>query len=136
MGKMDIKFPNNLVKVLGNASANGHQMFYDMVKSGQDVIYKNVMKNIPSSLKKSNFSNNIKKTGIYYTKDGSLNGGVVITGYFVNKKGVTTPAPLVANMFEYGSNIHHYPKHPFVRKSLNKKEILNAAIKEQDKYLS
>jgi hypothetical protein len=59
----------------------------------------------------------------------------MIVGYFTNKDGDTTPAPLVANMFEYGSSSRKYPKQPFFRQSFNKGQIEKAMLRVQDKYI-
>ena len=59
----------------------------------------------------------------------------MISGYFTNKDGKTTPAPLVANMFEYGSRSRKYPKKPFFRSSFNKSQIEKAMLKVQEKYI-
>ena len=56
-------------------------------------------------------------------------------GYFTNEDGKQTPAPLVANMFEYGSKDRKYPKHPFFRKSFRKAQIEKAMLDVQKKYI-
>jgi hypothetical protein len=72
----------------------------------------------------------IKTTKTYKTpSDGGINTKVIISGYFNNSKGVRTPAPLVANIFEYGST--KFTKKPFFRKSFKKKEIEEAMMKAQ-----
>ena len=66
-------------------------------------------------------------------------------GYFMNSKqetfshinenGEAVPAPLVANVFEYGRSGEPFPKQPFIRKSFKKSAIQKAMEKEQKKYL-
>ena len=57
----------------------------------------------------------------------------MIIGYFKNENGKETPAPLVANMFEYGSRKRKYPKHPFFRKSFKRAQIMKAMEDAQKK---
>ena len=59
----------------------------------------------------------------------------MISGYFTNRDGEITPAPLVANMFEYGSSKRKYPKQPFFRQSFNAAQITKAMLKVQEKYI-
>ena len=64
----------------------------------------------------------LKITKVYKTpSDGGINTKVGLYGYFKNKRGVTTPAPLVGNVFEHGTST--VKKHPFMRKSFRKAEI-------------
>ena len=51
-------------------------------------------------------------------------------GYFINHRGKRTPAPLVANMFEYGRS--NFLKRPFFRKSFNEQQIFRAMKKQQE----
>jgi hypothetical protein len=59
----------------------------------------------------------------------------MIVGYFTNRNGERIPAPLVANMFEYGSSNRKYPKKPFFRQSFNKAQIEKAMLRVQEKYI-
>jgi hypothetical protein len=60
---------------------------------------------------------------------------VGFSGYFKNENGELVPAPLVANVFEYGRSGEPFPKQPFIRKSFKKSAIQKAMEKEQKKYL-
>ena len=72
----------------------------------------------------------IKTTKTYRTpSDDGIATKVIISGYFKNKNGVKTPAPLVANVFEYGSS--KFTKKPFLRKSFQKSQIEKAMLKAQ-----
>ena len=64
-----------------------------------------------------------------------INCQAMIVGYFTNRNGERVPAPLVANMFEYGSSTRKYPKQPFFRQSFNKGEIEKAMLRVQEKYI-
>ena len=97
-------------------------------------VYKNVLKNVPASFKSSNIMKCLKITKIYKSPtDGGINTKVRLYGYFKNKRGVVTPAPLVGNVFEYGSS--KQSKRPFFRKSFRKAEIEAEMKKVQEKYL-
>ena len=54
---------------------------------------------------------------------------VAFYGYFINENGVRTPAPLVVNVFEYGSS--KFAKRPFFRRSFKKSQIESAMLKAQ-----
>ncbi len=138
MPKFEVELPNDLIKEFENLSKDSKKMVEDMTKAGAKVIYDNMNKNLPQALKESGFKNNIKLTRTYETlSDGGINTGVAITGYFINKEGKKTPAPLVANVFEYGTSRsgRDYPQQPFLRKSVKKEQIEAAMLKVQDEYI-
>ena len=109
-------------------------IFGGMTYAGAEVVYKNVIATLPEPLRSSGFSNCVKLSRVYKTpSDDGINTKVMITGYFTNEKGKKTPAPLVANMFEYGSDKRKYPKHPFFRKSFKRAQIMKAMEDAQKK---
>lgn len=128
MAKFQVKMPTKLLQEIEKLEKDTEKICGEMVKAGAQVAYKNVLNNLPPSLKKSNFKNCICMSKVYKTpSDGAINVKVmVIDGYFTNHLGKKTPAPLVANLFEYGRHDHKYPSHPFFRKSFKKKEITDA----------
>jgi hypothetical protein len=67
--------------------------------------------------------------------DDAINMKVGFAGYFTNEDGEKTPAPLVANVFEYGRSNSPFPKQPFMRKSFNKAAITKAMEQAQKKYI-
>jgi hypothetical protein len=74
----------------------------------------------------------LKITKTYKTpSDDGINTKVGFYGYFENEDGKTVPAPLVANVFEYGRSTSTFPKQPFLRKSFKKSEIEQAMLKAQ-----
>ena len=135
MAKLKINLPTDLIKSMEKLGNRLRGITSEMVKAGGKVIYNNVMKNLPKSLKKSEFKECICLTRAYETpSDGSINAKVmVVDGYFMNHKDKIVPAPLIANIFEFGrseKSLHgKVEKKPFFRKSINKKEILNAMYK-------
>lgn len=128
MAKFQVELPTELIKEIEKLKKNTEKICGEMVKSGAQVTYKKVLNNLPASLKKSNFKNCIRISKVYKTpSDGAINAKVmVVDGYYTNHLGKRTPAPLVANLFEYGRHDHKYPSHPFFRKSFKKKEITDA----------
>ena len=136
MARFQLELPEDVVKEMKKVEENYDKIFGGMTKVGAEVAMNNVQSNIPSSWVGSDIMNNIKLTKTYKTpSDDGINTKVVITGYFTNKEGKKTPAPLVANMFEYGSSKMKYPKQPFFRKSFRKKQI-EAAMLQAQKELS
>ena len=136
MAKFQMNLPNELIKEVEKVYGNTEKIFGGMTKAGAEVTLSNVRANAPASWRGSNIMGNIGLTRTYKTpSDGGINTKVVISGYFINRNGKRTPAPLVANMFEYGSSKHTYPKQPFFRKSFRKSQI-EAAMKKAQKELS
>ena len=130
MANFKIDLPSDLIKELEDVQKNTDKIFGGMTKAGADVVLNNVKANVPESWRGSKIMGCIKTTKTYKTpSDGGINTKVIISGYFNNSKGVRTPAPLVANIFEYGST--KFTKKPFFRKSFRKKEIEEAMMKAQ-----
>ena len=106
------------------------KIFGGMTKAGADVTLATVRANAPPSWRNSRIMGNIGVTRTYKTpSDGGINNKVIITGYFINKNGVRTPAPLVANIFEYGSS--KFSKQPFFRRSFRPSQIEREMLKAQ-----
>lgn len=136
MAKLVIDIDDSVLKDISYIDKQFDHIFGGMTKAGAEVVYKNVISALPESLRSSGFSSHVKLSRVYKTpSDDGINTKVMITGYFINKDGRKTPAPLVANMFEYGSSKKNYPKQPFFRKSFKKSQIMKA-MKEAQKNLS
>ncbi len=136
MAKLVIDIDDSVLKDISYIDKQFDHIFGGMTKAGAEVVYKNVIANLPESLRSSGFSSHVKLSKVYKTpSDDGINTKVMITGYFINKDGRKTPAPLVANMFEYGSDKRNYPKQPFFRKSFKKSRIMKA-MEEAQKNLS
>lgn len=134
MAKFMMELPSEIIKDFDKVYKNSEQIFGGMTKAGAEVAYSNLKTNIPASFRGSNIMNCMRITRVYKTpSDGGINTQVGFYGYFVNKEGKRVPAPLVANMFEYGSSKRKYPKHPFLRKSFRKAEIEKAMLAAQKK---
>lgn len=136
MAKLVMDIDDSVLKDISYIDKQFDHIFGGMTKAGAEVVYKNVISALPGALRSSGFAKNVKLSKVYKTpSDDGINTKVMITGYFINKDGRKTPAPLVANMFEYGSSKKKYPKHPFFRKSFKKSQIMKA-MEEAQKNLS
>ena len=136
MAKFTADIDESVLKDISYIDKQFDHIFGGMTKAGAEVVYKNVISALPESLRSSGFSSHVKLSKVYKTpSDDGINTKVMITGYFINKDGRKTPAPLVANMFEYGSDKKNYPKQPFFRKSFKKSQIMKA-MEEVQKNLS
>lgn len=130
MAKFEMVLPDDVINDMKQIYNNSEKIFGGMTKAGAEEVLSNVKANVPEGWKDSEIMNNIGLTKTYKTpSDGGINTKVIISGYFINKKGVKTAAPLVANVFEYGST--KFRKQPFFRKSFRKADIEKAMLKAQ-----
>lgn len=133
MARFQMELPNEIIKDITNIYNNSDNIFGKMTEEAAKVVYENVKKNIPSSFANSEIMNCLKITKTYKTpSDGGINNKVGFYGYFTNHNGVKTPAPLVANVFEYGKS--GFDKRPFFRKSFKKSQIEAVMLEAQRKY--
>ena len=136
MAHFEGTFATDLIKQFDSLEINCEAMFGEMVQAGAEVVQENVMAKMPQGLRDVITENNVTLTKVYKTPtDDGINCQCKIEGYFTNRDGKKTPAPLVANMFEYGSSLKKYPKHPFFRTSFKKGPIEAAMLKVQRKYI-
>ena len=137
MAKFRMELPTELMQTFKNLDANTEKMIGEMCQAGAEVVKENTFLNMPNGLKDAiSVGDNLITSRIYKTpSDDGINVQCMIVGYFTNEDGKQTPAPLVANMFEYGSDKREYPKHPFFRKSFRKAQIEKAMLAVQKKYI-
>jgi hypothetical protein len=136
MAKFESILPTELIKQFETLELNTEKMIGEMVNAGAEVARQNIEAKMPRALYQALGSNNIIISRVYKTpSDDGINCQAMIVGYFTNKNGERVPAPLVANMFEYGSSNRKYPKQPFFRQSFNKAQIEKAMLKVQEKYI-
>lgn len=136
MAQFEMQLPDNIIKDFAAISKNYEKIFGGMTKAGAKEVKKKVESNLPLGLRQSkNFKKCLKLSRVYRTpSDDGINTKVMISGYFINRDGRKTPAPLVANTFEYGrSNGNKFPKQPFFRKSFNQQAITKVMLEEQKK---
>lgn len=131
MAKFIGKMPTELIKEFEMLESRTEEMLEEMTKAGADVVYGNMSAAIPESLR-----GNLIKTRTYKTpSDDGINTKVMVSGYFFNENNKLTPAPLVANLFEYGRSNSPYPKRPFLRRSFTAGTIKSAMLAVQKKYI-
>lgn len=136
MAKFKAELPNDLIKQLGRLEKDTEKMLAEMTEAGAEVVLGNIKANVPSSWHSSNIMKCLKVTKSYKTpSDDGINTKVAFYGYFVNRNGERVPAPLVANVTEYGRRNGKYQKRPFLRKSFKKAQIVKAMEKVQSKYI-
>lgn len=133
MAKFVMQLPTEILKDIEYINGNSDKIFGEMTQTGANVTIKNIRSNIPKNFVDSDIMDCLKITRVYKTPtDQGINTKVGFFGYFTNKKGVKTPAPLVANVFEYGSS--KFTKQPFFRRSFKKAQIEKAMLEAQKRY--
>ena len=138
MAKLKFDLDNEIEKELKKLNKDVPEMMSSMVEAGAKVVLNNIKANAPRGIKESPAMMKCLGTTrrAYRTpSDDSVNMKVGFAGYFKNEKGEKVPAPLVANVFEYGRSSSKFPKQPFMRKSFKKAAIKKAMEEEQKKYL-
>ena len=132
MASFKLELPTDIMREIQRIDKDYDEIFGGMTKAGAEVVRSAVMTNAPPAVRTSDLMNCLKLTATYKTpSDGGINTKVGFYGYFTNHNGQRSPAPLVCNLFEYGSHKHRYPKHPFLRKSFNKGAITKAMLQAQ-----
>lgn len=132
MARFSLEIPTDVIKDIQKVEKNADKIFGEMTKAGAKVVETRIRENIPNSVKKSEMMKCLKVTDTYKTpSDDGINTKVAFYGYFKDKDGRIKPAPLVANVFEYGRSTSEFPKQPFMRKSFKKKEIEEAMMRTQ-----
>lgn len=127
-----LELPTEIMKDIASLYKNTDDIIGAMTRAGAEVVQNNIQANIPEGIRSSKMMNCLKVTKTYKTpSDDGINTKVGFYGYFENEDGRRTPAPLVANVFEYGRSTEPFPKHPFMRKSFKRQEIEAAMLKAQ-----
>ena len=136
MARFKAELPNDIIKQLEGLEKNTDKMLAEMTEAGANVVLQNIKASIPESWYSSNIMKCLKVTKTYKTpSDDGVNTKVAFYGYFINRNGERIPAPLVANVTEYGRSNSPYPKKPFMRRSFKKAQIEKAMQAVQDKYI-
>ena len=136
MAKFTGSLPTELIKQFETLEVNTEKMLGEMVETGAEVARQNIEAKMPRALREALGSDNIIVSRVYKTpSDDGINCQAMIVGYFTNRNGERIPAPLVANVFEYGRSNSPFPKQPFFRQSFNKGEIEKAMLRVQEKYI-
>ena len=140
MAKFNAEFPNDLIKEFEGLGVNCTKMFGEMVEAGAERAYNNVKSNMKGAFDTTkSLEKGLKITKVYKTpSDDGINVHVGFYGYDAEKitkthpKGV--PIPLIAMAREYGTSSGE-DKKPFFRKSFAKKDIEQAMMEVQNRYI-
>lgn len=134
MAKFELVLPTDVMRDIQKVYDHADEIFGAMTRAGAEVVESQVKANLPQGMRNSNMLGCLKLTEVYKTpSDGGINTKVGFFGYFMNEDGRRIPAPLVANVFEYGRSNSPFPKQPFFRKSFKKNAIEDAMLKAQRK---
>lgn len=139
MANFKEELPQELIKQFEGVEVNTTEMMQEMTKAGAKIVYKNVLSNMKKSFKSTkSLEKGLRITKVYRTSNDEISSKIAFYGYDKNKKtkkypnGV--PIPLIALAREYGTSSGEQKK-PFFRQSFKRKEIEDAMLKIQEKYL-
>lgn len=136
MATFKAELPNDIIKQIEDLEKNTDKMLGEMTQAAAAKVYENIKIGVPASWFSSDIMKCLKITKTYKTpSDDGVNTKVAFYGYFINENKKRIPAPLVANVTEYGRSNLPYPKHPFMRKAFNKGQIEKAMQAVQDQYI-
>ena len=136
MPSFKAELPNDLIRQFESLEKNTDKMLAEMTEAGAKVVLSNIKSSVPASWYSSGIMKCLKVTRSYKTpSDDGVNTKVAFYGYFINRNKERIPAPLVANVTEYGRSNSPYPKKPFLRRSFKKAQIEAAMIAVQNKYI-
>ena len=144
MAKFQCELPNELLKQFQKLETECPKIFGEMTQEGAKVVQKNVKSNMKKAFKDTkSLEEGLVLSKVQVTSDGdSVQTWVGFMGY--NDEGVAIV--LIAKAREYGTygsnpksksnkNTKGEKKVPFFRTSFKNKEIEQAMLKVQDKYL-
>ena len=140
MAKFFGELPYDLIKEFEDLETNAEIMMGKMCKAGAEVVHQKVVSNLSKSFKSTNsLMKGLKVTNVYKTpSDDGINVHIGFYGYdhekSTNQFPGGVPIPLIAMAREYGTSSGETAK-PFLRKSFKKKEIEQAMMEVQKKYI-
>ena len=140
MAKFNAELPNDLIKAFDELETNSSTMMGEMCKAGAAVVYDKVVAGIGKAFKSTEtLLRGLKVTKVYETpSDDGINVHIGFYGYDTENptkqypKG--KPIPLIAMAREYGTSSGEKKK-PFLRKSFSKKDIEQAMLEVQNRYI-
>lgn len=141
MARFKAELPNDLIKEFEKLENNAEKMMGEMTKAGAEVVYTLVKSNMSKSFKTTNsLEKGLKMTKVYKTPSNDAIGVYIgFYGYDPDSKPTKrhpkgTPIDLIAKAREYGTSSGEAKK-PFFRKSFKKKDIEQAMMQVQKKYV-
>ena len=136
MASFNVELPDDLISQFDKLNKETTKMMEEMTCAGANVVYQNIKSSVPCAWYSSGIMRCLKISRPYKTpSDDGINTKVAFYGYFINRNKEKIPAPLVANVTEYGRSNSPYPKKPFLRRSFNKAQIEKAMLAVQNKYI-
>ena len=141
MARFNAELPNDLIKVFDELETNAPEMMGEMCKAGATVVYNKVVANLGKAFARTaTLLKGLKITKVYKTpSDDGINVHIGFYGYDPESKPTKrhpkgTPIPLIAMAREYGTSSGEQKK-PFLRKSFVKKDIEQAMMEVQNRYI-
>ena len=139
MAKFNEELPNDLIKVFDELETDASIMMGEMCKAGAAVVYDKVVSGLGKAFKSTeSLLKGLKITKVYETpSDDGINVHIGFYGYDgepTNQYPKGTPIPLKAMAREYGTS-RGEKKKPFFRKSFAKKDIEQAMLEVQNRYI-
>ena len=139
MAKFNAELPNDLIKMFDELETDAPIMMGEMCKAGATVVYNKVVSNLGKAFKSTeSLLKGLKVTKVYQTpSDDGINVHIGFYGYDgkpTKKYPQGTPIPLKAMAREYGTSKGEQKK-PFLRKSFAKKDIEQAMLEVQNRYI-
>ncbi len=127
---LTIELPTDVMAEIEKIEGNADDILGGMTQAGAREVESRIRSSVPASFRGSAIMNCLRVTKVYKTPtDDGINTKVAFYGYFRNHLGKMTPAPLVANVFEFGSS--KVRKQPFLRKSFSKSAVQKVMLAEQ-----
>lgn len=139
MAKFKAELPNDLIKVFEELETDAPIMMGEMCKAGAAVVYDKVVSNLGKAFQSTeSLLKGLKITKVYETQsDDGINVHIGFYGYDgkpTKQYPKGTPIPLKAMAREYGTSSGEKKK-PFLRKAFSKKEIEQAMMEVQNRYI-
>ena len=140
MAKFNAELPNDLLKVFEDLETDSSTMMGEMCQAGAKVVYDKVVSGIGKAFKRTDtLLKGLKVTKVYETpSDDGINVHIGFYGYDPDSASKAypkgKPIPLIAMAREYGTSSGEKKK-PFFRKSFSKKEIEQAMMEVQNRYI-
>lgn len=130
MARFKLELPTQIMSDVDRINGDSDKIFKAMVQAGAEHVLARVKSNLPAGIASSNMAKNLTITRPYNAPSYDGFGcKIAFYGYFKNRNGKIVPAPLVANVFEYGSSVHK--KQPFFRKSFSPQAIRKVMLEAQ-----
>ena len=132
MARFVMELPTDIIEDFRKIYDEFDNIVGEMTRAGAEVVFNNVKASCPEGIRNSKMMGCLKMTRTYKTpSDDGINTKVGFYGYFLNENGEKIPAPLVANVFEYGRSNAPFPKQPFFRRAFSKGQIEKAMLEAQ-----